>query len=290
MQRKRLFFMLVVAGTLIVMLSAIALALAQPVHAQCGSQASSCKNCHEVQAQKAVNNDGTSWHQAHAFGDFCYLCHAGNSQATDKDAAHAGMVAPLSDVKAACSSCHAKDYMSLAQGYATTLGVQIGAGASSGNATAAATQAAAAASGNNTPAAAPMPTTQASAPEQANIAANDANLTDYVQRYNAKVLNQQPTNWGNLILGTLLVLIVLAGGLLVNRRERWISVSFRERKPLEKGYPDDVVGIAAQAGQLRPAARSSLARLLSKPGAADLLSALDKLSADDSSEDKNQSL
>ena len=99
---------------------------------------------------------------------------------------------------------------------------------------------------------------------------------------------------GEIILGFLfgqsLALIVLAGGLLVNRREGWISVSIKERKPLEKGYPEDVVSIASQAGQLKPSARSSLLRLLSKPGAAELLSALDKLSADDSSEDKNQSL
>ena len=68
---------------------------AQKVSAQCGSQASSCKNCHETQAQDPVNNDGTAWHASHAFGDFCYLCHAGNNQATDKTAAHTGMVDPL---------------------------------------------------------------------------------------------------------------------------------------------------------------------------------------------------
>ncbi|MEJ2352930.1 MAG: hypothetical protein P8Y03_24345, partial [Anaerolineales bacterium] len=37
--------------------------------AQCGSQASSCKNCHEVQGEDPVNNDGTGWHESHAFGD-----------------------------------------------------------------------------------------------------------------------------------------------------------------------------------------------------------------------------
>ncbi|MCB8981602.1 MAG: hypothetical protein H6657_29695, partial [Ardenticatenaceae bacterium] len=60
----------------------------QTANAQCGSSASSCKNCHEVQAVDPVNNDGTSWHEAHAFGDFCEFCHAGNVQATDEAGAH----------------------------------------------------------------------------------------------------------------------------------------------------------------------------------------------------------
>ena len=37
--------------------------------AQCGSQASSCKNCHEVKGENAVNAKG-DWHISHAFGDF----------------------------------------------------------------------------------------------------------------------------------------------------------------------------------------------------------------------------
>src|SRR3990170_1813960 len=94
--------------------------------AQCGSQASSCKNCHEVQGQDPVNNDGTGWHQSHAFGDFCYLCHAGNNQSMDKAESHAGMVPPLSDVEAGCQSCHPADLMEKAQVYATALGVEVG--------------------------------------------------------------------------------------------------------------------------------------------------------------------
>ncbi|HUH96366.1 MAG TPA: hypothetical protein VLZ89_03350, partial [Anaerolineales bacterium] len=78
MQPKKLFLMPVTAGILIVIVSSIALLLTQAAHAQCGSQASSCKNCHEVQGKKPVNNDGTAWHTSHAFGDFCYICHGGN--------------------------------------------------------------------------------------------------------------------------------------------------------------------------------------------------------------------
>src|SRR5664279_767565 len=109
MQNKRTYFLFVLTGLILVLGSGIWLATATPASAQCGSQASSCKNCHEVQAQKPVNSDGTSWHQSHAFGDFCYICHAGNQQATDKAAAHTGMVPPLSDVKASCQSCHSND-------------------------------------------------------------------------------------------------------------------------------------------------------------------------------------
>ena len=95
--------------------------------AQCGSQASSCKNCHETQSQDPVNNDGTAWHSQHAQIDACVSCHAGNPQSTDQTQAHTGMVAWDSDIKAGCASCHPDDYTTLAQEYATTLGVSIGA-------------------------------------------------------------------------------------------------------------------------------------------------------------------
>ena len=98
------------------------------VEAQCGSQASSCKTCHETQSQDPVNNDGTGWHESHAFGDFCYICHAGNQQATDKIAAHEGMVPPLSDVKASCQSCHPSDLNQRVEVYTKVLGVQADSG------------------------------------------------------------------------------------------------------------------------------------------------------------------
>jgi hypothetical protein len=63
-----------------------------------------------------VNADGTGWHQSHAFGDFCYICHAGNNQAKDEAAAHEGMVPPLSDVRAACQQCHVADLDARAAG------------------------------------------------------------------------------------------------------------------------------------------------------------------------------
>ncbi len=52
------------------------LMLPQQAQAQCGSSASSCRNCHEIQKEMPVNANGTNWHEAHSFGDFCEFCHA----------------------------------------------------------------------------------------------------------------------------------------------------------------------------------------------------------------------
>ena len=128
MNKKRIIFFITAMGVLLVT-GSVFLMTANPAKAQCGSQASSCKNCHETQAQDPVNNDGTAWHTQHAFGDFCYLCHAGNNQATDKATAHTGMVDPLSDVDRKLQELPSHDAQAKAQIYATTLGLQIGTGA-----------------------------------------------------------------------------------------------------------------------------------------------------------------
>ncbi|MEW5957735.1 MAG: hypothetical protein AB1801_08435 [Chloroflexota bacterium] len=125
------FFWPALAGAMLLVLGLLSWT-ARPAQAQCGSQASSCKSCHETQGQLPVNNNG-DWHTAHAFGDFCEFCHAGNVQAKAKDEAHLGLVAPLDDVKAGCQSCHPTDYMDKAQVFASTLGVEVGAGAGGGD-------------------------------------------------------------------------------------------------------------------------------------------------------------
>ncbi|HID54199.1 MAG TPA: hypothetical protein EYP41_19445, partial [Anaerolineae bacterium] len=114
------------------LLLTVSLMWPQPAAAQCGSSASSCKNCHEVQGEFPVNSDGTNWHEAHAFGDFCEFCHAGNVQATDKEGAHTGMEAPLDNIQASCGNCHAADLVERAGVYAAALGVEIGAGGGGG--------------------------------------------------------------------------------------------------------------------------------------------------------------
>lgn len=126
------WFLYAMIGGVILLLGVMMVVSAQPVSAQCGTSASSCKNCHETQGKLSVANNG-DWHKAHAFGDFCEFCHAGNVQATAQDEAHIGMVAPLGDVKASCQGCHPDDYDPLAQIYASALGVDLLAGGGSAN-------------------------------------------------------------------------------------------------------------------------------------------------------------
>ena len=286
MQGKKQFIIPMVIGTLLLVVSGIAFAGVKPAHAQCGSQASSCKNCHEVQGQKPVNADGTPWHQSHAFGDFCYICHAGNQQATDKAAAHTGMVDPLSDLKASCQSCHPNDYQARAQVYATKLGVQLGSEGTSpasgpGNGTPGATPAAAEASSS---ASAPA---QPSAAQQPDLAANSPDLVNYVQRYNENVLHQNPTNWGNIILLVMAGALVIGGGGLVISHEGLVRVSFKDTKPVADEFPADVVEMVPSLARLKPNARKSLKRLLERPEAtAEVLTSIDKLTEDKSSDQK----
>jgi len=275
--------MLVTAGLLVLIVSGIALVTVQPVKAQCGSQVSSCKNCHEVQAKDPVNNDGTGWHQSHAFGDFCYICHAGNNQATDKVAAHTGMVSPLADIKASCAQCHPNDLQARAQVYAVKLGVQLGA-ASTPASSAPAPTAAASAAGSTS--ATPQP---AAGVPQAALAPNDPNLVNYVNRYNENVLGEHPINWGNVILLVMIVALLLGGGALVVSREGLVKVSFKDTRPVEGEYPADVVDMVPNIAKLKPNARKSLRRLLEKPEAtAEVLTSIDKLTESKSSDHKEQ--
>ena len=268
MRQKRITLIFLAVGVLLVAVSAIL--LTTNASAQCGSQASSCKNCHETQAQKPVNNDGTAWHTQHAFGDFCYLCHGGNNQATNETAAHTGMVDPLTDIAASCKSCHPTDFSAKAQIYATTLGVTIGSGGTSSSVTAAPTTASV-----TTPAA---QSTQVPAAVTAVVPASD--MVDYSQRYNETVLGQKPSNVGNIILIALLVVIVLVGGFFVLRREGWINISFDDPKrvTVKKKYPADVVEMLPGIGKLKPDSRRTLKNILDKPDAAgELFASIDKL-------------
>ncbi|MFN8442052.1 MAG: hypothetical protein U0175_14825 [Caldilineaceae bacterium] len=124
---RRIWRMSIGVGILFLALLPIFLfGTSQPAEAQCGTSASSCKNCHEVQGQDSVNANG-DWHTAHAFGDFCEFCHAGNVESKAKEEAHVGLVSPLMDVKASCQSCHPQDYNDKASVYAAVLGVQLNA-------------------------------------------------------------------------------------------------------------------------------------------------------------------
>jgi hypothetical protein len=270
MRLKKLPIYLLATGVVLMITVGIFLLLpTQRVSAQCGSQASSCKNCHETQAKDPVNNDKTAWHTSHAFGDFCYLCHAGNNTATDETAAHTGMVDPLKDIVSACKSCHAKDYQAKAQIYATTLGVTISSGA------AAPTQPASQPA--TTPAAAAAPGAAPAAPAAAIPAAN---MVDYTQRYDQVALGKQPVNVGNIIVIILIAALVLGGGFLIARREGWFNISFQDTKQIQattqvkENYPADVIQLVPELAKLEPDARKNLRDILSSPGTATELFAL----------------
>jgi hypothetical protein len=187
--------------------------------AQCGSQASSCQNCHEVQGEDPINDKG-DWHTQHAFGDFCEFCHSGNVQSPDKAEAHTGMVEPLGDLKLNCSSCHAKDYQAKAEVYAKTLGVTLGAKPEP-------TKAPAAAPANEAtpapaaeqpapaePAAEPtkQPESPAVNPETFAATPTSAEVIDYVAQYKSAPLQSSTGGTNLFIAGLVVVGLTIVGG------------------------------------------------------------------------------
>ena len=275
MQRRRLIFMTITTGIMLVFAASIWLMTATSVKAQCGSQASSCKNCHEAQAEMSVNADGTGWHQSHAFGDFCYICHAGNNQATDKAAAHEGMVDPLSDVKASCQQCHAADLDARAQVYATTLGVTIGSG-STAPTTSGETDAAPVAA---EPASAAVPNQSCNT-----VVVDDPNTINYAQKYDEIVLGKKPINWGNSILVVLIGLMVVGGGGFVILREKLVNVSFGDTRKVEGEYPADVVDMLPKIAGLKAGTRKSLMNVLENKKADKVLDLMDAVVKKDDEE------
>lgn len=273
MLKRKSYLFLLAGGVLFLVFSVLWLGTAQPASAQCGSQASSCKSCHEVQGQMPVNNDGTGWHKSHAFGDFCYICHAGNNQAVEKDAAHAGMESPMANVQASCQQCHPNDLDERAQVYAVVLGVEVGQGGGTTPAAPAATEA---------PAAAPQ------AEPLAGMVVNQPTI-DYVQQYNETVLGQaRPVNVGNVILILLAVGLLAGGGAFVYFNERKLRGTLEQAKVREEpqavcleDYPQEVVALLPQVAALNPIGRRALQRLLANPEAAsNLLHSLSKIDPD----------
>ena len=254
MHRKFIFIMMVTTGIVLLLSAGLWLAAAQPVSAQCGSSASSCKNCHEVQGEMPVNNDDSAWHTSHAFGDFCYICHAGNQQVTDKGESHTGMVAPLSDIKASCMQCHPDDLQDRAQAYAKVLGVEIG---SDGPVI----------DTNNPAANSATNDTQslANAPVSTEMDVNDPNLVNYIQNYEQVVLGKFPTNWGNVILLVMIGFLVIGGGGFVIINENLVKVSFGETKTIEGEYPSEIVDMLPAIQRMNLKTRKSLKNILDNP-------------------------
>lgn len=249
---------LLLGGTILL----VGLMWPQTANAQCGSSASSCKNCHEVQGEYPVNNDGTSWHQAHAFGDFCEFCHAGNVQATDEAGAHTGMEAPLDNVQASCGNCHAADLDERAQVYAMALGVEIGSGGSGDSGGTGDFDNDADDSGDAT---ATMNNSSSSIAAATTLMVDDPNTVDYVARYNELVLGIHPTNWGNIILGVLILALLVGGGAYIIRNEGLLDFKFGETRSLDNEYPADVVSMLPAIAGLRPHTRQELKHILDHP-------------------------
>jgi hypothetical protein len=247
--------------------------------AQCGSQASSCKTCHETNNEKSVNNDGAGWHTGHAFADFCYACHGGNSQSMNKDESHAGMTPPMQDIKTACQSCHPADLTERAQKYAAILGVDLAAPAAvpaSGGAETTPVAPAAGATDGGAPA--------APAASSEIVSAGSAEVIDYNALYEGKT----PVNGGNVILVVLIVLMGAGGGAFVYFNERKLrglplvkkspAKTAAQAVPKVEGYSDDVAALLPKIAALNPVGRHALARLLENPEqAAELLHSLSRL-------------
>lgn len=279
MRRNRISILLLLTGLAFVVAAAVFLMSAEPALAQCGSQASSCKNCHEVQGELPVNGDGTGWHTGHAFGDFCVICHAGNNQAKEAGPAHEGMIPPMDDVQAACQQCHAPDLEARAQVYADALGVSYGMG---GSAPAPAGTQAAPAGGQPSPAS--LPGTDCD-----ELVVDDANATDYVARYNEIVLGRKPVNVGNAILWAMIAMLAIGGGAFVIINEKLVRVSFGDTKQPPKGYPADVVDLLPALAALKASTRKALRKLIENPRKAEkalgLMQAV--LSDEDSKEEES---
>ncbi len=257
---------------------------ASTANGQCGSQASSCKNCHEVQGQAAVNNDGTGWHQSHAFGDFCEFCHAGNVQAMEEDIAHTGMVEPLSDVQASCGSCHPADLLEKADVYAAALGVTVGSTTGGGSDT------------DNSSGGSPPPSSNGGATDlgDAGLVLPGAEVIDYSRQYEETVLGVRYIDWGDWIVGLLIAAVTLGGGGFIFWNERRLRLPDRETEdrveipanqpkelPRVDGYPAEIAAFLPKISALNPIGRRALARLLDNPEeAAELLLSLSRLDTD----------
>lgn len=260
----------------------VGLMLPNTAQAQCGSSASSCKNCHEVQGEDPVNADGTNWHEAHAFGDFCEFCHAGNVQATDKETAHVGMEAPLDNVQVSCGNCHATDLAARADVYAVALGVEIGGGGSvsgSGAEPPASGEGDSGGGGETAVSSQPSSTSSSGSSAPSGLVVNDPNVIDYVARYNETVLGIKIVNWGNRILIGLIALVLVGGGGYVAWNERRLRQNvipttetvLAEQQQKYPDYPPQVIALLPRLAALSPETLQTLYQFLADPARAQLL-------------------
>ncbi len=231
-----------------------------PANAQCGSSISNCKQCHEVKKEAPVNTKG-EWHTAHAFGDFCEFCHAGNVKGKDKASAHTGLAAPLADVKASCQSCHPNDFNDRAQKYAAALGVTVGTGS------------------GKLASAPPAATPPASANENCGPAAPAGGTLIDINKVYAGLDTTTPSNLGNMILLGMIGAVVVVAVALAGHYERPLPRALAAGRRLFAGLAP-----VPAAGEPQPglAARVELRRLqpLLERSDPQTLRALEQLLAD----------
>jgi uncharacterized membrane protein YedE/YeeE len=89
------------------------------LHGQCIGEATSCLQCHEMQANRPVLGSTEAWHRDHSFGDLCASCHGGQPGQAERTAAHTGLRDPLADSAVSCAPCHAEDWAQRAERYVT---------------------------------------------------------------------------------------------------------------------------------------------------------------------------
>jgi hypothetical protein len=94
---------------------------------------------------------------------------------------------------------------------------------------------------------------------------DDPNVVDYVARYNELVLGIRPTNWGNIILGALILFLLVGGGIYIIRNEGLLDFKFGETRSLDKEYPADVVDMLPAIAGLHPKTRQELKHILDHP-------------------------
>lgn len=200
---RKVSILITILGSLLILGLVYWMLPAQRANAQC-KNLSSCKNCHESQAQNPVNAKG-AWHVDHANFDLCYACHGGARDATDKTQAHTGLILKLQDMPASCKQCHAADLDARFTKYAAALNI------SDTSSLQAAKQSSDALKGlsgflGQQPAGVSVPTPTPPADTKTVVAA---------------AVSSRPANTrANIILGSLLVLGVLGGGWYIAWNER----------------------------------------------------------------------
>jgi hypothetical protein len=191
----------------------------------------------------------------------------------------------MSDVQAACASCHPDDLQARAQKYASILGVKVDtsgappSGSTNGSGGAPNTGGAANSStlaANNTTNNGAAPAVQAPSP-----VVQSQQVIDYNQRYEQTVQGKRPVNWGNVIVSVMICLLAVGGGAFVFYNERKLrgfawplkvknapESTGEGELPHVEGYSPEIVALLPKIAELSPLGLHALQRLLENPAEA----------------------